>query len=206
MLEQVSSSEESEVRASLYWWFASTFTKELDKQQLNHYISGEGAALLKNLAEVPELSSAVQRINNGLAHSLAMRHPELELAADFCQLFLTDANTGAPPYASIYSGSKMMFQQPHEDMQALLKQQGMQVDPAFNEPADHLAIQLDYLGNLIIRDGQKATSAQGQFIKQQLLSWLPQWVDSLQNATGGEFYKGFAALLLAYLYLDIQFL
>ncbi|MDO6763184.1 molecular chaperone TorD [Agarivorans sp. 1_MG-2023] len=206
MIETPNISEENETRASIYWWFATVFTKELDKQQLAAYTTGEGAQLLKQLADTAELSPAVKLVNNHLAKCMALQHPELELAADFCQQFLSDSKVGAPPYASIYlSSSKLMYQEPHEQMLALLVAQGLRVDPEFNEPADHLAIQLDYLGNLIMREDDNPQQ-QAEFIQQHLLSWLPQWLEALSKVSKGGFYQGFAELLVAYLRLELQHL
>ncbi|WP_163133339.1 molecular chaperone TorD [Agarivorans sp. Alg241-V36] len=202
MTASASISEENEIRASIYWWFATVFTKELDKQQLAAYREGEGAELLEHLADTPELSSAVSMINNSLAKLSVYQHPELELAADFCQQFLSDSKVGAPPYASVYlSANKLMFQESHEKMRALLVSQGLQVDPKFNEPADHLAIQLDYLGNLILREAP--AQQQADFINQHLLAWLPQWLDALRKVSKGGFYQGFAELLVGYLHLEL---
>jgi TorA-specific chaperone len=202
MTASASISEENEIRASIYWWFATVFTKELDKQQLAAYSEGEGAELLEHLADTVELSSAVSMIKNSLAKLSVYQHPELELAADFCQQFLSDSKVGAPPYASVYlSANKLMFQEPHEKMRALLVSQGLQVDPNFNEPADHLAIQLDYLGNLILREAP--AQQQADFINQHLLAWLPQWLDALRKVSKGGLYQGFAELLVGYLHLEL---
>lgn len=197
---------ENEARASIYWWFATLFTKEMELGQLASYRQGEGAMLLKNLAQEPALNEAVNEINSGLAVSLAQAHPELELAADFCQLFLTDAKKGAPPYASVYrSAEQLLFQEPHEQMCELLHQAGMAIDPDFNEPADHLAIQLDYLGNLIMRDGEN-NDAQRAFIEEQLLSWLPSWQQAVNRVSSQGFYTGLANLLVTYIRLDLQYI
>lgn len=196
-------SEMDEKRASLYWWFATIFTKELELAQIEAYRTGDGADLLKSLSEEPELSAAVAKINNGLAKCLAMAHPEVELAADFCQMFLGDTKVGAPPYASVYlSSEQLMYQEPHDAMAKILTDAGMQIDPEFKEPADHIAIQLDYLGNLIMREGD-TSSEQRQFIEQQLMSWLPLWLEASEKKSCNDFYLGFIELLSAYLKLDL---
>ena len=46
-------SEINEQRASLYWWFATLLTKELTKEQLAHYFTGEGLQLLTQLEQEP---------------------------------------------------------------------------------------------------------------------------------------------------------
>ncbi|WP_019614947.1 molecular chaperone TorD [Psychromonas ossibalaenae] len=197
-------SEINETRASLYWWFATLLTKELDKEQLAMYFCGEGVTLLDQLEQEPDFTASVQKIKSALTAILAMNKPELELAADFSQIFLTDTKTGAPPYASVYlSKSGQLFEQPHQDMIDLFKAQGLVVDPSFNEPADHIAIQLDYLGNLIIQDVNGVSEAQINFIEVHILSWLEQFVKATAKVNNSGFYQGVCQLLQAYIKQDI---
>ena len=192
-----------ETRASLYWWFSTLLTRELDEDQLARYTTGEGKALLDDLAEDPKFSPSVDKINKALAQIGPMEHPALELAADFTELFLMDAKAGASPYASVYqSDGGLLFQKPHDDMVALLKSQGLAVEARFNEPADHIAIQLDYLGNLIIKEGNQVSPAQATFIEQHLLSWVPQFVKSTDKVKNTGFYQGVCQLMLDFIELD----
>lgn len=197
-------SEINEQRASLYWWFSTLLSKELTTEQLTHYFSGEGVELLDKLAQEELFSEAVAQIKSALVIIMAIKQPTLELAADFSQLFLTDAKKGAPPYASVYlSESGQLFEKPHQEMVDLFKQQGLMVDPNFKEPADHIAIQLDYLGNLIIKEGEDETQAQTDFINNQLLSWLPSFVDATKRVSNSGFYQGVCQLLLLFIKQDI---
>jgi TorA-specific chaperone len=194
----------NESRASLYWWFATLLTKELDKEQLALYFSGQGLKLLDHLGEEPTFNAPVKKIKSALLNVLAIKNPQLELAADFSELFLTDAKKGAPPYASVYlSESGQLFEQPHHDMVALLKNQSLIVDPTFNEPADHIAIELDYLGNLIMQDGDDISDAQILFIEEFILSWLGLFVTATAKVNNSGFYQGVCQLLLAYIEQDL---
>lgn len=58
-----------------------------------------------------------------------------------------------------------LYGEPHLKMQTEFKKQGLAIDPQFNELADHIAVQLDYLGNLIIADRQGVSEQQIQFIR-----------------------------------------
>ncbi|MCE2571079.1 molecular chaperone TorD [Motilimonas eburnea] len=200
--------EQDETRASLYWWFASLFSQELTAEQLKQYRAsplGQGRALLNALAEQKEFNDAANAVITALDNLVKLPHPELELAADFSQLLLTDLKTGAPPYASLYLDQKgLLFQQPHDDMQALLQDQGLRITPDFNEPADHLAIQLDYLGNLILQTSTQDPQAQHQFIQRHLLNWLPQWVTRSRQVRRNGFYPALAQLLLQFIEQDSQ--
>jgi len=196
--------EIAEQRASLYWWFATLLTKELTTEQLAHYFSGEGVALLDQLAQEPAFSEAVQQIKSALVTVMAIKQPALELAADFSQLFLTDAKKGAPPYASVYlSETGQLFEAPHHEMVAIFEKEGLMIDPDFKEPADHIAIQLDYLGNLIMKESEYPAQEQAEFINQQLLSWLGKFVNATKRVNNSGFYQGVCQLLLAYVEQDL---
>ncbi len=197
-------SEINETRASLYWWFATLLTKELDKEQLAIYFCGEGVKLLDQLEQEALFTASVEKIKSALTTILPINKPELELAADFSQIFLTDTKAGAPPYASVYlSKSGQLFEQPHQDMVDLFTAQGLVVDPNFKEPADHIAIQLDYLGNLIIQDGEGVSDAQIDFIETNILSWLDMFVQATDKVKNSGFYQGICQLLQAYIKQDI---
>ncbi|GLS92201.1 chaperone protein TorD [Psychromonas marina] len=197
--------ELNEQRASIYWWFATLLTKELDQQQLSYYFSGEGLALLTQLEQEVLFKEPVLQIKSALVQMMAIKQPNLELAADFSELFLTDAKKGAPPYASVYlSESGQLFEKPHLQMLELFKSEGLMIDPNFKEPADHIAIQLDYLGNLIIKEAQQSSTAQTEFIQQQLLSWLPPFVNATKKVNNSGFYQGVCQLLLQFVEQDFN--
>ncbi len=194
----------NEQRASLYWWFATLLTKELDKEQLTHYFSGEGVVLLAQLEAEPDFTESVKQIKSALVTIMAINQQSLELAADFSQLFLTDAKKGAPPYASVYlSETGQLFEKPHHAMLEIFKKEGLMIDPDFKEPADHIAIQLDYLGNLIMKQDENSIEAQTDFIEQQLLSWLSQFVDATKKVNNSGFYQGVCQLMLAFIKQDL---
>lgn len=195
----------NETRASLYWWFATLLSKELEKEQLASYFSGEAADFIKQLELEPEFTIPVQKLKSALMTILPNNRPELELAADFSQLFLTDAKKGAPPYASVYiSETGQLFEKPHQDMLLLFKQQGLAIDPDFNEPADHIAIQLDYLGNLILKDADTISAAQVEFIEQKILNWLDLFVEATSKVNNSGFYQAVCLLLQAYIKQDTR--
>ena len=197
--------ELNEQRATLYWWFSTLLTKELDKEQLAQYFTGDGLAFLTQLEEEPLFHDAVLKIKSALLIIMAIKQPKLELAADFSQLFLTDAKKGAPPYASVYlSTTGQLFEKPHHDMLELFKKEGLIIDPNFKEPADHIAIQLDYMGNLIVKEGGNTTNAQKAFINNHLINWLPQFIEATKKVKNSGFYQGVCKLLLVFIANDLE--
>ncbi|NTS75766.1 molecular chaperone TorD [Catenovulum sp. SM1970] len=201
-----------ESRAALYWWFSTLFSRELDETSFNAHLNEQGQLLLTHLAQVPELEVEVNAVKQGLNLINQQAHPHLESAVEFTQLFLGDLKQSAPPYASVYlSEQALMFQKPHQDMVILLNAQGLTVNKSFNEPADHLAIQLDYLGNLILSaikadDIALAEQEQAAFIQHHILNWLSLFIDKLKQCKQSGFYLHLAQLLKTYLELEVSLL
>lgn len=205
----------NEKRAEIYWWLSSLFAKELTTKELDAYQSGDIRAFLSGLGENAQLKPAVDKLIDALNRLQDREDAQLELAADFCELFLTSDKTDALPYASVYIGeSKLLNDKPAQEMAELMRNKGIAVKTGLNEPADHIAIELDYLGNMIIRSNElervdhleDALQEQKAFIEQQLLSWLPQFTDKCTQLDTFGFYASISALLLSFCQLDAAYL
>ena len=108
------------------------------------------------------MREAVAELNDAIARLLVRPDRQLELAADFAGLFLVDPKQGALPYESLYRGeAKLLMQAPMTEMQARLDRLGINVSDKYKEPADHLAIELDLMGNLIIRAAEAKSARAG---------------------------------------------
>lgn len=185
-------------------WLATLFSAELDAATLARYREGEAAPLLAHLRETHGLEAETERLERALAGLVMFPAPQLELAADFAGLFLTDARIGAPPYASLYA-EKVFQGQAAERMAVRLSAAGYTVKSDLGEPADHLAVMLDYLA---ARCQSLAAATQPDevgrdiktFIEQELCTWLPAFVFRCkQVATASDFYPALAALTAAYI-------
>ncbi|CAH0525588.1 molecular chaperone TorD [Vibrio hippocampi] len=205
----------NEQRAEIYWWLSSLFTKELTESELEQYQSPEIRAFLSGLGENEALKQPIDKLVDAL-NRLQVRHDaQLELSADFCELFLKSDKHGALPYASIYlDKSGLLNGEPALQMQQLLTKHNIAVTKDLNEPADHLAIELDYLGNLIIRSNEleaekhlnEAFSEQADFIEQHLLTWIEQFSQACEKHDEFGFYSACSALLVAFCQLDLTYL
>ncbi len=205
----------NEKRAEIYWWFSSLFAKELTDKDLEAYHSVEIRSFLAGLGENESLKLAVDNLVDALNRLQNREDAQLELAADFCELFLKTEKYGALPYASMYIGkSGLLNDKPAEEMAKLMADFGVQVDDKLNEPADHLAVELDFLGNMIIRSNEYerekhmevAFVQQNHFIEHQLMSWLPQFSAKCQQLDKFGFYASVAQLLVAFCKLDSTYL
>ncbi|MGO2133707.1 MAG: molecular chaperone TorD [Halomonas sp.] len=166
-------------RALICRWLSTLLANELDDSTLQAYFDGQAKPILETLGEYESMAALITRFNNALNAVRLLEHPQLELAADFASLFLVDGHASAPPYASLYQsqgeGQTAMFYRPVvERMEVRLKAAGYQVDDQFKEPADHLAIMLDYLAT----GWERIANTQESFAQNEMLQGLEQFVRS----------------------------
>ncbi|WP_282177008.1 molecular chaperone TorD [Vibrio nereis] len=205
----------NEKRAEIYWWLSSLLARELTQEGLEQYHSAEIRSFLSGLGENESLKPAVTKVVDALNRLLDRDDAQLELAADFCDLFLKSDKDSALPYASMYIGkSGLLDDKPAREIEALMQTRGITVDKNLNEPADHIAIELDFLGNLIILSNKldneselnSALEEQEHFIQQHLLSWAPQFSEKCQKLDKFGFYAAIVQLLVSFLELDCRYL
>ncbi len=204
----------NEQRAEFYWWMSSLFSKELIQDDLNIYFGDDMAQYLSSLAMTPKLKPAVVTFQKHLLKQQERHDGQLELAADFCGLFLSTPKTGALPYASIYIGETgLLNDKPAQEMGIWLERFEIAQRKDFNEPLDHLSIQLDFMGNLVVlanheneEKQESMMTEQETFLESMLLTWLPAFQTELASFDQFGFYKTAGDLLLAFVNLDRQFL
>ncbi|WP_413111611.1 molecular chaperone TorD [Thaumasiovibrio sp. DFM-14] len=221
----------NENRAQMYWWFSSLFFTELSEKQLQHYLSHGFYQFLNQLSQSEELQTAADSFLAALNKVSQRDDAQIELAADFCGLFLTGNKSNALPYASIYlTQDKLMFGEPALELQQLMHDHNIGLATAHKEPADHLAIILDFIGNLAIKTvdnrhnestddtvSQKdiARHTENRYLTAHLneqlgilekyvQSWLPQFNQRCQQCDPFGFYAAAAELLIAYINYDIE--
>ncbi|EEY44270.1 TPA: molecular chaperone TorD [Vibrio mimicus] len=204
----------NEKRAEIYWWLSSLFIKELSEQDITHYHSAEIRTFLSGLADEESLADDVRSLIDALNRLQDRQDAQLELAADFCDLFLKSDRDSALPYASVYTDKGLLNGKPAQQMRELLAAHEVKVDQNLNEPADHLAIQLDFLAHLVISTNKleqnsevnAALQVQSDFISQHLLTWLPVFVERCTQFDTFGLYAAVARLALAFVKQDQGFL
>lgn len=140
--------------ACVYARLAQLFSRELDDEQLTQIASAQMAEWFSLLKSEPPLTAAVNELENRIATLTVRDDARLELAADFCGLFLMTDKQAALPYASAYK-------QDEQEIKRLLVEAGMETSGNFNEPADHLAIYLELLSHLHFSLGE------GPFLREE---------------------------------------
>jgi len=221
-------SQESQARAIVYNFLSSLFAKEVTSDLVAQLTSDQGQSFLNSLALDPSLSASVNEINAKLG-KLNSKELLLELAADFCGLFLVDGRTSVSPYAGQYlsaelggepsdklsnaarneSGSKrktnktQFFGELHQQMTEFLTDNKLQIHSDFPEPGDHIAVILAYIAHLCVTSGSEQ---QLSFINSYLMTWLSDFTQQVNKHDHGLFYCFVADLTLEWLKVDTEFL
>ncbi len=203
----------NEKRAEIYWWLSSIYTSELSDKELLRYDTHEIRSFLTGLGENKHLSTPIQRLIATLDKLLKESDSQKQLADSFHKLFLTCEQNSPLPYASRYLDHTM-----HPTAANLIKQlmenNGVHVQTNTDEPYDHIATELDFLAHLIIRSNElekithmdEALHFQADYIRNHLLSWLPEFSFHCSSQDKLGFYSAISVLLVAFLQLDLDYL
>ncbi len=191
--------------ACAYAWLAQLFSRELDSSQLAQLQSTDMVGWFAILEQEPSLSAATYELKAKIDALVNRPDARLELAADFCSLFLMSDKQSALPYASVYPSSG----QDNTQIACLLFEAGMETSDVFNEPSDHLSIFLELLSHLHFSlnepniDHEKVRQLRQQTLS-ILLSWLPKFSHNCLRYDEFGFYGALSQLLLVLVQLDEQ--
>lgn len=205
----------NEQRAEIYWWLSGVFAKTLTKHDLDTYHTVPVRSFLTGMGANTGLKHAIEQLINALNRIRNRSDALSALASNYMQLFNASDKPAAPPYASAYIDTTDSPENaPAQLMSEIMQQRGITSPDSNNGPADHIALELDILANMIIRSNelekpghiQQALLEQKQFIQQHLLTWLPSFRDNcIRHDTSG-FYAALAMLLVDFCQLDCDYL
>ena len=192
-------------RSMVYRLLSSLFAKELDHQLLDELKGEQAQVFFAHLASDPLFSEDIATLNSVLAQ-LTSDNTLLELAADYCGLFLVGTKHSANPYASLYlndmsTEDPQLFGEHHQQLQTYLQQSQLAVQSEFPEPADHLAVILAYVAHQACNCDDKG---QLDFIRQYLNAWLPSFTQKVTSVDTGKFYAALAHLTQIWVTSDCE--
>ncbi|EHL9371126.1 molecular chaperone TorD [Salmonella enterica subsp. enterica serovar Newport] len=186
--------------ACVYAWLALLFFREVDDEGLIQLQSAEIADWLALLKRQAALAASVALLEQKIAALSLRQDAQLELAADFCGLFLMTDKKSALPYASQYPQQELGM------IKHLLLEAGMEVNDDFKEPTDHLAIYLELLSHLHFSLGESFQQRRMNKLRQKtlssLLEWLPEFTNNCLKHDPYGFYAALSQLLLAIVRFD----
>ncbi|WP_033137756.1 molecular chaperone TorD [Aeromonas finlandensis] len=197
----------SERRAELYWWFSTLFAAELSDELIAEYDTYDVRSFLKSLSTLDPMRDAVAELNDAIARLLVRDERASALATDFNTLFLTPDSV--QPYESAHGDNTA-----RSHMAERLTRLAIDVSDKYQQPVDHLAIELDLMGNLIIRAAEAKSAAEREswldeqeaLLHTHLLAWFARFETACRAADPFGFYGASARLLGVFLKMDANYL
>lgn len=197
--------EVNQARALVYNLLSSLFAWEISEQRLQELTSKEALHFWAYLGQDPELATEVETLLATLTQ-IGNERQRLELAADFCGLFLIGGKNNSSPYASLFlsdDSEPSLYGELHQKMSKFLKQSGLQIQADFKEPADHLAVMLAYMSYLC---EHSSDDVQRTFIEICIANWVPLFAAKVYENDSGQFYSALVRLLQKWLQLELEIL
>jgi TorA maturation chaperone TorD len=166
-------------------------------------------------ADVPDIEEGYRLWTDFLRHT---RETVLtDLSVDYVRTFIgsgRSVKTAAYPYESVYTSEHgMLMQDARDEVIYLYQTEGLHKVDNFNEPEDHLGIELEFMALLCekAQDTLKAGDVrktldhlrkQEEFLSQHLLNWVPRFCEDVLKFAREDLYRGLAKITLGLLRLD----
>lgn len=203
----------SSLRSQIYAWFSTVFARELSRETMRLYLAGEADDLMAVFSELgleQEVNAVVGVFKDWARHDGAL----LENSADFATLFLLEGENGAIPYASYYlDDNRLLHGKSAALIRSFLASNQLRLDEQFNEPEDHISVILALMSRWAKagdsdHDAAAHALEQASFIETAMLSWLNAWQGRMRavSTLAFAFYPAVGALLIAFLYKDLEYL
>ena len=130
-----------------------------------------------------------------------------DLMVEYAKLFVGPFAVPAMPYASIYLGSKTLNNEITQWVSDLYAKCGLNFDSESNDLPDHLAVELDFLRYLTLKQYECLLAEQIEdykhflklhqvFIHQHLFEWLSEFHQKVEQHATLPFYKALSKLTL----------
>ena len=132
-----------------------------------------------------------------------------ELATEFARLFrgVSPSESPDPPYESLYRDGSI-YGPSTTRVRNAYREAGLDIsEEESREPADHIGIELQFLGELRATEGENGAPVrehQRTFIEEHVGSWIEDLRDAVEEADAGPFYRAVLRLTEGVLALEIE--
>lgn len=223
----------NQARASIYQLMSSLFAKEINQDSLATLNSPQGKSFWGQLSQEEQLKTDVDTLVARL-DELTSEKELLELAADYCGLFLVGTKNSASPYASIYIAAKKADDNPKpensngseskntsgnkkrnkEHEVAIFGEQHQKMVAFLQQSKLEISSEFpepaDHIAVILAYLANLCQnnhySEQLQFINDNILDWISHFVAQVERNDPGNFYSALARLTQSWLILDQQWL
>jgi TorA maturation chaperone TorD len=156
--------------------------------------------------ELINLLNNLKKLKGGIHSEITKYIPSLSelgaLAVDFSKLFVGPFKLQAPPYGSVYMENKAgVMGDTTIAVGDSYRLEGVEV--ALKEAPDHIAIELEFMYLLILKEieaiknndlvtAEDYLGKQKSFLEGYLAAWIPEFADRLEINAKTQFYKNLA--------------
>ncbi len=210
----------SQIRSAFYGYFSKIFREPVKEDFIG--LTEQFLPHFEKLAEFAGEELTRQAINDMKKYleaekSLTDKNGYLdELNRQFTSAYLLGRNS-VPTSASVYlSPDKLLKREPWEKVCRVYRARGFKMPENFNEPEDHISMELLYLKKLsdlmidVIDKGmtekiEEILKEQKTFIEEHLLTWVPDFAELTQKQSkscGSLLYGPAAAVMTEFLRYD----
>lgn len=145
----------------------------------------------------------------------------LDLARDYARVFIGHGNNAyaaAYPFESVYTSEKrLLMQEARDEIVQIYRDGGLQIDPSWHDPEDHVALELAYMQTMAHRTSEALRAHEDErslgllddqlhFLERHLVSWTPLLVKDMLRLAHTDLYRGLALLTRGLLAEDRAFL
>jgi TorA maturation chaperone TorD len=198
-------------RCSMYGFLARIYRVEIDQEFLDRM----AAMHLSAEVDAPEISQGYAMLKGFLQGR--RESAVTDLAVDYARIFLgagLAGRTGAYPYESVYtSPHRLVMQEARDEVLQLYRAEGLDRAQEFNEPEDHLALELEFMAYLCrrtaeaLKDGDEDGALaylqkQHEFLAKHLLGWVPAFCEDVRRLAREDLYKAVAKITVGYLNME----
>ncbi|MCX8193594.1 MAG: molecular chaperone TorD family protein [Nitrososphaeria archaeon] len=209
-------------RRLIYWFFSRICEKEIKDDFLKQLISIDNPLLKITLPmeiDDEDIKEGLKMMKNYIEDAIKrdLKEVELELAVDYANIFLgvkhaKEKKGPTHPSESVYK-TGLLMQEPVDEVLQAYWSAGVDVVKEFKEPADHAAIELQFISYLCRKTSEalqktdkenvlKYLKAQKDFLEKHILQWIPKLAIDIQEAADTDFYRGFGKILGKYVQYD----
>ncbi len=203
-------------RGTLYGFFSALFQKPLTSGELGRILDEQAASALQSLFHGCGAETALRELRQRLEEPATYME---ELLMDYEALFRVPGKPFVHPYESAYRTSMavndaktrhVMDVSFTKEVMNLYESEGLETAPGFDESADHLATELEYMSHLcriraahLGQGDQEAARVyeerQNAFLREHIACWAEPCLKKVEENASTPFYRIFAGFLRSFL-------
>ena len=177
------------------------------------------AAFRESIQVLPEAQLFEEKIAEG--HSKSGEDFLSLLSTEYMRLFIGPGHLPCPPYESVYRVDVpahergLVMGRATVDALRRYRQAGLDIVSNHKDLPDHIGTELEFMYFLCLKEAGAWEKSNGEqalewlemqqgFLKEHMGKWIPAFCEAVEKASNVQFYRSLAALVRAYVALEIN--